>query len=83
MRAFGGVGLVLLAILHQDVWFWSSQTRWFGLPIGLTYHVGLCLLASVVAMTIASSVVLVIGSLVSRPPEDDRVRRFFAAEGLA
>ena len=81
MRAFGGVGLVLLAILHQDVW--SSQTRWFGLPIGLTYHVGLCLLASVVAMTIASSVVLVIGSLVSRPPEDDRVRRFFEAEGSA
>ena len=52
-------------------------------PIGLTYHVGLCLLASVVAMTIASSVVLVIGSLVSRLPEDDRVRRFFEAEGSA
>jgi len=40
-------------------------------------------LMPVVAMTIASSVVLVIGSLVSRPPEDDRVRRFFEAEGSA
>tara|TARA_Y100000588_G_C14202728_1_gene903188 strand:- start:549 stop:734 length:186 start_codon:yes stop_codon:yes gene_type:complete len=55
VRAFGGVGLVLLAILHQDVWFWSSQTRWFGLPIGLTYHVGLCLLASVVFYVVGRS----------------------------
>lgn len=38
-------GLVLLLIiLHQDVWFWSNASLLFGfLPIGLAYHIGISL----------------------------------------
>ena len=32
-------GLVLLAILHQDFWWWHDSTLVFGfMPIGLAYH---------------------------------------------
>ena len=36
-------------LLHQDVWFWSeARPLVFGfLPVGLAYHAGYCLLASV------------------------------------
>ncbi len=41
-------GLVLLvAVVHQDTWFWTDKTLVFGfLPIGLVYHLGYCLLAA-------------------------------------
>jgi hypothetical protein len=30
---------ILLAILHQDFWWWDDRTLFFGfLPIGLGYH---------------------------------------------
>ena len=37
----------MLLILHQDVWNWNDATMVLGLPVGLTYHVGLCVLAAV------------------------------------
>ncbi|QDT70095.1 hypothetical protein MalM25_30400 [Planctomycetes bacterium MalM25] len=42
-------GLVLLLlILHQDVWFWSDGTLVFGfMPIGLFFHACLSVAASV------------------------------------
>jgi hypothetical protein len=34
-----GGAVVLLAVLHQDVWLWSDRRIVFGfLPIGLAYH---------------------------------------------
>ena len=31
--------IVLLAVLHQDFWFWDDRTLVFGfLPMGLAYH---------------------------------------------
>ncbi|MGI6457744.1 MAG: DUF3311 domain-containing protein [bacterium] len=40
MRQVVIVLVVLLAILHQDFWFWNDATLVFGfLPIGLAYHV--------------------------------------------
>lgn len=39
--------VVLLIILHQDVWFWEDRTLWFGfLPVGLAFHVGISLAAA-------------------------------------
>ena len=39
--------VVLLIILHQDVWFWDDQTLLFGfLPIGLAYHAGISMAAA-------------------------------------
>ena len=36
-------GLLLLFVLHNDLWLWDDPRRVLGLPVGLTYHVGLCL----------------------------------------
>lgn len=41
--------IVLLAILHQDFWWWDdSETLVFGfVPIGLAYHAGVSIAAAV------------------------------------
>ena len=48
MRGLGLLALVLLFVLHQDFWLWSDASIVLGLPVGLTYHIGICILASVV-----------------------------------
>ena len=44
---FGSI--VLLAILHQDFWWWdNSTTLVFGfIPVGLAYHAGISLTAGI------------------------------------
>jgi len=40
--------VVLLLLLHQDVWFWEDDTLVFGfMPITLLYHAGISLGATV------------------------------------
>ena len=40
---------ILLAVLHQDFWFWDSAYLVFGfLPVGLAYHAGYSIAAAVV-----------------------------------
>ena len=41
------VGLVLLFVLHTDVWLWDDASRLLGLPAGLTYHIGFCIVVSI------------------------------------
>ena len=39
MRRLVWILAILLAILHQDLWWWDSTTMVFGfMPIGLFYH---------------------------------------------
>ena len=38
--------LVLLLLLHNDFWFWETPQIVLGLPIGLLYHIGFCLVAA-------------------------------------
>ena len=40
--------IVLLYVLHQDVWFWrTARPLVFGfLPVGLAYHGGYCVVAA-------------------------------------
>ena len=41
--------VVMLAILHQDVWWWDDPTLVFGfMPIGLAYHALYSVLAACV-----------------------------------
>ena len=40
-------GLFLLFVLHNDLWLWDDPRRVLGLPVGLTYHVGFCLVTTV------------------------------------
>ncbi len=40
--------VVLLLILHQDVWFWTDGTLVFGfMPVGLFYHACISVAAGV------------------------------------
>jgi hypothetical protein len=46
MKYAGWILIVLLLILHQDVWYWDDPTLVFGfVPIGLLYHVGISFFA--------------------------------------
>lgn len=43
--------VVLLAVLHQDLWWWDSREVVFGfLPIGLAWHAGISLAAGLVGL---------------------------------
>lgn len=37
--------LVLLFLLHNDFWFWKTPQLVLGVPVGLLYHIGYCLVA--------------------------------------
>lgn len=40
--------VILLAILHKDFWWWDDTTIVFDfLPIGLAYHAGISIFASI------------------------------------
>ena len=40
--------LLLLFILHNDLWLWDEPQFVLGLPAGLTYHIGYCIVVSLV-----------------------------------
>lgn len=41
--------IVLLALLHQDFWFWNDKTLVFNfIPIGLAYHAMYSLICGIV-----------------------------------
>ena len=40
------LAMVVLYALHNDLWFWDNAQMVLGLPIGLTYHIFYCVLAS-------------------------------------
>lgn len=40
--------LAVLLILFFNFWMWDNDTLVLGLPINLLYHIGLCVVASVV-----------------------------------
>jgi hypothetical protein len=49
MKIFAWILVLALLIAHQDYWNWDSDLRMFyGLPIGLVYHIGLSIAAAVV-----------------------------------
>jgi len=41
--------LLLVFVLRIDVWQWDDPRRVLGLPVGLTYHVGICLVVSLIS----------------------------------
>ena len=41
------LGLLVLYLLHNDLWLWDDARLVLGLPIGLLYHIGFCLAAAV------------------------------------
>ena len=39
--------VVVLFLLHNDLWLWDNPKIVLGLPIGLLYHIGFCLAAAI------------------------------------
>ena len=39
-------GLLLLLVLHHDFWNWNKTTLYLGIPVGLMFHLLLCVAAS-------------------------------------
>ena len=37
------VGLALFYLLHNDLWLWHDPDLFWGLPVGLVYHLAYCL----------------------------------------
>jgi Protein of unknown function (DUF3311) len=46
-RKLAYLAVPALYLLHQDWWNWGSRQLILGLPVGLAYHVGFCVMASV------------------------------------
>ena len=67
------IGLVvLLVILHQDVWFWDSHEPVFGfMPVALLWHAGI---------SVAASITWFIATKVAWPTFEDNVPAETAAE---
>lgn len=40
--------LLVLYLLHNDLWLWDDSTLVFGLPVGLVYHVGFSIATGIV-----------------------------------
>ena len=40
------IALVVLYLLHNDLWWWNDPSLVLGMPIGLTYHVLYCFAAA-------------------------------------
>ncbi len=41
-------GLIALAVVHQDFWWWDDPTPVFGfIPVGLAWHILISILATV------------------------------------
>lgn len=38
--------LLVLFVLHNDLWLWNDASTWLGLPAGLTYHVLYCVVTA-------------------------------------
>ncbi len=47
--------LVILYLLHNDIWFWHSPDIVLGLPVGLLYHVLFCIVSSLVFYLLVKS----------------------------
>ena len=58
------IGLVVLFLLHNDFWLWGNPQRVIGLPIGLLYHIGFCVAASILMM-------LIINHALPSQPQDE------------
>jgi hypothetical protein len=40
--------LLVLYLLHNDLWLWHDSRLVFGLPVGLLYHVGFAVATAIV-----------------------------------
>ncbi len=46
IRAVLYAALIILYLLHNDLWLWDDASIVRGLPVGLVYHIAYCLVAA-------------------------------------
>ena len=46
--------LVLLYVLHNDLWLWNDPSLLAGLPVGLVYHITFCVAVSLLMQGLVS-----------------------------
>ena len=49
--------LLLLFLLHNDFWFWETPQLVLGVPVGLLYHIGFCLAATLLMAALVKYVI--------------------------
>lgn len=47
--------LILIYLLHNDLWFWHNPGIVLGLPVGLLYHILYCVFSSFVLYILVKS----------------------------
>ena len=52
MKSIFYLGLALLYLLHNDLWFWNDASIVMGIPIGLFYHILYCFAASLLMLAL-------------------------------
>lgn len=50
MKAFVYPALVVLYLLHNDLWYWDDTRLIAGFPIGLLYHVAYCIVTTLLLL---------------------------------
>lgn len=40
------LAMVVLYVLHNDLWYWDDAQLVLGLPVGLTYHIFFCVVVA-------------------------------------
>ena len=48
------LALFVLYLLHNDLWFWNTPQLALGLPIGLLYHIGFCVVAAILMILLVN-----------------------------
>ncbi len=48
------LSLIILYLLHNDLWFWDNPSLILGLPVGLFYHLMFCIAASLLMFLVVS-----------------------------
>lgn len=44
------LAIIALYLLHNDFWLWDQPTLMLGIPVGLLYHIGFCIVTSILMM---------------------------------
>ncbi len=44
--------LIALYLLHNDLWLWNNPRLLAGIPVGLVYHMGFCVAASLLMLAL-------------------------------
>lgn len=53
LRPWLFAALVLAYVLHNDLWLWDDARLAFGLPVGLVYHIGFCVVVALIMAALA------------------------------